>query len=209
MVNSYQCTERRINKEKVNIPLDPQPLYSDVLQVHRLYQTLVASPKGTWQFRRRITWLENIPTELDYLPDNAAVVEYVGNFPDTRSYHGNTKNRDKNTKYVRTIPTVNKRLRTLLKQEPVKNVERKLNQEVSEDYDKQRNEKQPRNIKYSINREKKEIGGTNAADNIVKVEEMTKTHTFVKSVKHISGLQHPVVTLFTEQQISDIKRFCH
>ena len=37
---------------------------------------------------------------------------------------------------------------------------------------------------------------------------MTKTHTFVKSIKHISGLQHPVVTLFTDQQISDIKRFC-
>ena len=199
----YYCTERRINKEKVNIPLDPQPLYSDVLQVHRLYQTLVASQKGTWQFRRRITWL----MELDYLPDNAAVVEYVGgNFPDTRSYHGNTKNSDKNTKYVRTKPTVNKR--NSFETGTSKNVERKLNQEVSEDYDKQRNEKQLRNIKYSINREKKEIGGTNAADNIVKVEEMTKTHPFVKSVKHISGLQHPVVTLFTEQQISDIKRFC-
>ena len=37
---------------------------------------------------------------------------------------------------------------------------------------------------------------------------MTKTHPFVKSVKHIIGLQHPAVTLFTGQQISDIKRFC-
>ena len=43
---------------------------------------------------------------------------------------------------------------------------------------------------------------------MIKVEEMTKTHEFVQSVKHISGLQHPVVTLYTEQQIIDIKRFC-
>ena len=51
------------------------------------------------------------------------------------------------------------------------------------------------------------MSGTNAAD-VIKAEEMTKTHNFVKSVKHTSGILHPVVTLFTDQQITDIKRFC-
>ena len=37
---------------------------------------------------------------------------------------------------------------------------------------------------------------------------MAKTHEFVQSVKHLHGLKHPVITLFTEQQINDIKRFC-
>ena len=37
---------------------------------------------------------------------------------------------------------------------------------------------------------------------------MTNTHSFVKNVKHVSGVQHPVVTLYTDQQIADIKRFC-
>ena len=55
---------------------------------------------------------------------------------------------------------------------------------------------------------KNSVSGTNAAENIIKVEEMTKNHPFVKSVKHISGVNHPVVTLFTDQQIVDLKRFC-
>ena len=32
----YYCTEKRINKVKVFVPLEPQPLESDVLEVHRL-----------------------------------------------------------------------------------------------------------------------------------------------------------------------------
>ena len=49
---------------------------------------------------------------------------------------------------------------------------------------------------------------SNIADQVICVEEMTKTHEFVQSVKHIKGMNHPVITLFTEQQINDIKRFC-
>lgn len=82
-----------------------------------------------------------------------------------------------------------------------KNVERKMNNEILSDFKKQRNEKQLRNIKAALTKEQKLVSGTNAADNVIKVEEMTKTHEFVQSVKHISGLQHPVVTLYTEQQM--------
>ena len=63
-----------------------------------------------------------------------------------------------------------------------------MNQETTNDHDRHRNEKQLINIKYTINRAKNIVSGTNAADNIIKVEEMTKTHPFVKSVKHIIGL---------------------
>ena len=62
--------------------------------------------------------------------------------------------------------------------------------------------------KYSIHNKENISSGANAADNIIKVEEMTNTHSFVKNVKHVSGVQHPVVTLYTDQQIADIKRFC-
>ena len=37
---------------------------------------------------------------------------------------------------------------------------------------------------------------------------MAKTHEFVQSVKHMHGQQYPVITLFTDQQIRDVKRFC-
>ena len=46
----------------------------------------------------------------------------------------------------------------------------KVNREAVDDHDRQRNEKQLRNLKYLTNREKK-VSGTNAAENITKVEE--------------------------------------
>lgn len=151
--------------------------------------------------------MENIPSYLSELSAAVAAAECIGNFPE-RKYHGNTKHNDKNTKYIRTKPTVAKKLKSLLLQEPVKTVERQMNQDTTIDHDRKRNEKQLKNIMYTINRAKNIVSGTNAADNIIKVEEMTKIHPFVKSVKHMNGLQHPAVTLFTDQQISDIKRFC-
>ena len=119
-----------------------------------------------------------IPSSLNDLPATTAVVEYIETFPE-RKYHGNAKRKDANQKYIRTKPKVNKKLRSLLAQEPVKNVERKVNREVVDDHDRQRNEKQLRNLKHSINREKNSVSGTNAAENIIKVKEMTKNHPFV------------------------------
>ena len=97
-------TEKQFNKKKVYVPLDPQPPKSDVLEVHRLYQTLQASHAGPWQYRRRITWMEIIPSYLSELSAALAVTEYIGNFSE-RKYHGNTKHNDKNPKYIRTKPT--------------------------------------------------------------------------------------------------------
>ena len=77
----------------------------------------------------------------------------------------------------------------------VKNVERIVNRKRSSDNEKQRNENQIRNIKASIDREsrnKKPV--LNPADQIICVGEMTKSYPFVKSVKHIHGIQNAVVT---------------
>ena len=38
------------------------------------------------------------------------------------------------------------------------------------------------------------ILGANITDQVICVEEMTKTHEFVQSVKHISGKNHHVIT---------------
>ena len=37
---------------------------------------------------------------------------------------------------------------------------------------------------------------------------LTKTLEFVRSVTHLQGINHPVITLYTAQQSRDIKRFC-
>ena len=64
-------------------------------------------------------------------------------------------------------------------------------------------------MKYRSDCANKDTGDSNnAADHVIKVEEMTKNHPFVKSVRHIAVINCPVVTLYTDQQIKDVKRFC-
>ena len=61
-------------------------------------------------------------------------------------------------------------------------------------------------MKYRSDRANKDTGDSNnAADHVIKVEEMTKNHPFVKSVRHIAEINCPVVTLYTDQQIKDVK----
>ena len=56
----------------------------------------------------------------------------------------------KTIKYISTKPTVAKKLKSLLLQEPVKTVERQMNQDTTNDHDRKRNEKQLKNIMYTI-----------------------------------------------------------
>ena len=115
----------------------------------------------------------------------------------------------KNSVFIRTKDSVITELTNQLKHEAVKTVERNMNEATQDDYQKHRNEKQLDNLKYSINRNRKTVSDiNNVADHIISVEEMMKHHPFVKSVKHISGINYPIVTLYTDQQIRDIKRFC-
>lgn len=140
---------------------------------------------------------------------NVTIVEYIGTFP-PRKCHGQVKHSDKNSKYIRTKLSVRNELKNQLKHDSVKTVERRMNKQTNDDFEKQRNDKQLKNMKYSIGRASRQRleATNNVADHVISVEEMTKTHEFVKSVKHINGIQHPLVTLYTEQQIADIKRFC-
>ena len=111
--------------------------------------------------------------------------------------------------FIRTKDSVITELKSQLKHQTLKTVERNMNEATQDDYQKQRNEKQLDKLKYSINRNRKTASDTNnAADHIMSVEEMKKHHPFVKSVKHISGINYPVVTLYTDQQITDIKQLC-
>ena len=87
----------------------------------------------------------------------------------------------------------------------MKDVEKQLNLETRDDFEKHKNEKQLKNAKYNSTKGEQTKGMSNIADQVICVEEMTKTHEFVQSVKHLNGMKHPVITLFTQQQINDIK----
>ena len=202
------CKLRYKNKQEQYIPIDPQPNPDDVLTVHRLYQKLQEpSSKDKNKFKRRVTWIEKSESTLQGIPPAIAIVEYIGTYPG-RGFHGNVKDEERNAPFVRTKPHVMQKLKSELKHRSVKDVERQLNRETPDDFEKHKNEKQLRNAKYNIANDKNNRGMSNIADQIICVEEMTKTHEFVQSVKHLSGMNHPVITLFTEQQINDVKRFC-
>ncbi|KAL3892167.1 hypothetical protein ACJMK2_004401 [Sinanodonta woodiana] len=202
------CVERNVNKKRIYEPLQPQPLSNEIIQVHRIYQTLKSSPSGPDQFKRRITWFQKADNLLSDISTNIALAEYIGKFS-VRTYHASVKHPLKNVTYIRTKPSVRQRLQHELEQKGVKEVERMVHSETNDDFQQPRGEKQLRNIKHLIARTKHSPSKSgNIADHIVCVEEMTKTSKFVQTVKHLNGLQHPVVTLYNEQQITDIKRFC-
>ena len=78
-------------------------------------------------------------------------------------------------------------------------VERQLNQETANDLDKHRNGKKTEQYKTVFRKTQQKSGTSNVADQIICVEEMTKTHEFVRRVMHLHGLNHPVITLFTNR----------
>ena len=143
-----------------------------------------------------MTWIENSTNEA--IQTDVAIVKYTGDFPG-RSHHGLVKDDVNNPKFVRTKSSVREHLKNELKHRSVKikDVEREMNQNESSDFNKHRHEKQLRSIKHEAT--KTTNGNTvtkNIADQIICVEEMAKTHEFVKSVKHIHKQQHPVITLY-------------
>jgi hypothetical protein len=54
------CIEMQLNNKRQYIPIEPQPDNNSILVVHRLYQTLSASPAGKDQFKRRVTWIGSV-----------------------------------------------------------------------------------------------------------------------------------------------------
>ena len=127
------CIERQINKERVFIPIEPQPDNSEILELHRLYQNLVACQKGEPKFKRRFAWIEKVPINMPAIPTNVAVVEYIGEFP-KRLMHGNVKKKENKTVYVRTMDSVIEDLKNQLKNDTVKTVARQMNLTTEDDF---------------------------------------------------------------------------
>ena len=75
------CSEKQVNKRRVFTPHEPQTAGDEILELHRLYQNLVASDPESKQFKRRFTWVDSVPTTIPRAPTNVAVVEYIGTFP--------------------------------------------------------------------------------------------------------------------------------
>ena len=89
-----------------------QPTEDEIVTVHRLYLVLKdsSSEQTSNQFSKRITWLEKSAHILPSIPNNIAIVEYIGTYPG-RSFHGAVKDKVNNPKFTRSKPAVIKDLK--------------------------------------------------------------------------------------------------
>ena len=117
--------------------MESQPADSEILEVHRLYQTLKASSSDPLQYKRRITLLENIPESMSGLPAVIAIVEYIGKIPQ-RHQHGGVKYPDRNVVYIKTKESVMQKTARGFEASSAKS-RKKSNLETGNDIEKQRN----------------------------------------------------------------------
>ena len=97
------CKSKNIQGKREFIEIELQPQHTDVMIVHRLYQTLKEKTQQGEPFKRRVTWIENPTNEA--IQTDVAIVEYTGDFHG-RSHHGLVKNDVNNPKIVRTKSSV-------------------------------------------------------------------------------------------------------
>ena len=103
--NHEYCLKRRTVEKVVYVPVESQPKPEDVIVIKQYY----ATHKKNNSFRKRVTWLENVPTAIcdTSRPSilTTAVVEYIGKYPGLQP-HGNSKSQLSHFGYTRTNPKV-------------------------------------------------------------------------------------------------------
>ena len=198
--SSQYCT--RIKGQWV--PLSPQPNDDDIVIMRRFYATL----KRKEDFKKRVTWIEKTSSKMTDCRDKA-VVEYLGLFPETQSVHGN--NKKAGNEYVRTSETVKEKIATKVKQLGPRNVYSDMILDADDSLEVPRNLKQVQNMKHRIACEKRTGRGEehrkNTADGLQTVFNMINDHPFVQEVLGNKG-KPPMVILYTEDQLNDVKNFC-
>ena len=199
MKNGQYCFEQQINKKRIYTPLNPQPSYQKVLIIQRYYSTLKASQS----YKKRVTWVEQSAAPYEPL-SKRAVVEYCGSFPGLQP-HGHAKTA---ADYVRmpatTMDLIGQKVKT---QKPLTVYNELLL--ANDIIDAPRNPQQIRSKKYH---DKKKTSptlttSTNFADQMQQVIKMTETCETIQQVIYNKG-SIPSVIMFSDDQITDIKRFC-
>ncbi|KAG0724914.1 hypothetical protein GWK47_039633 [Chionoecetes opilio] len=173
----------------------------NIVNLHRYYQTHAADTS----FKKRTLWFEFSEISKQY-PD-VAVVEYVGQQPSTREYHGNCKNVLGKTPYTRTNPEVIKKIKENIHTACPKKVFNQLRDEAEGDINLEpRNIKQVADIKTNMQNTNKKTYRSNIADEILEVFSMLNSHPYVQEVASPKG-KAPCVILYTNEQLEDTRSF--
>nr|XP_039265581.1 uncharacterized protein LOC120341177 isoform X1 [Styela clava] len=170
------------------------------------FRTIVASGilRKTRMFKKRVTCILSAPTYLIKVKDEIALVEFVGS-NQVKTIHDNAKCDEQ---YFRTRPATLEKISQELQQ--------KKPREVYNDFLLQDKElvQTPRNLcqlyskKHNDKKTKNNHNGPvgNLADRMLRVVSLCQQEPMVRSVNFTSNSID--VTIFSDDQISDIKRFC-
>lgn len=86
--------------------------------------------------------------QIQEIPSDVAVVEYISSKEAVRWHEVSRK---KNV-YIKTKPSIKKKIKEKLKNLPPKGAEKKLNSETADDFSKERNNKQLKNYKHAFDK---------------------------------------------------------
>ena len=184
--------------ERKYVPLNPQPAENEIMVLHRYYATSNADPN----YKKRVTWLGKGGVQ-----SNLAIVEYRGKFPGLKP-HGNSK--DSESEYLRTPVHVMTEVAELLKS----NKPKMVFEHMKKKYDEVTRPTSIQQIrdkkKYDKAKNQDTLTGysKNAADHIQQLENMvTHNHSYVRAIVRTNA-KTPVVILYNDEQLSDIKNIC-
>ena len=182
-------------------PIEPQPAEENIVTVSRYYCKL----KADQEFTRRISWCPKATSSI-------ALVEYKGKFPGHLK-HGNSGYSE--NAYIRTSKeTMEKIDAAVSTTSSSRNLYDEMQESSTDLLQEPRNLKQLYNKKCNVKRHKsgsdisgKKVYDQTFADELLELISMTQTHPFVQKIFHGKS-SPPSIILFSDNQITDVKRFC-
>ena len=186
--------------KKEFVPSDPQPNENDIVVLRRYYCGL----KGESRYRRKVTWADKLPSNVDAQQCNVAVVEYIGKQPQKQVTHGNAR---KTTQpYMRTATKTRDQIKSGLDGNKPWDVYERLVWDDS--FNAPCDLKQVQNLKQTASKQSRgDEHRQNAADELQHLLSLVQSHPYVQAVHTLKG-KPPLVILYTEQQLRDLRNFC-
>ena len=197
-VNEGYCFKQKKKGQYYYVPLNPQPLDTEVIELHRYYAKL----KKNATYQKRVSWL-GLGGDSEI-----AVVEYIGAYPGLGP-HGNSKHKDE---YMRTPDNVMDEMREMLKSKKPKQVYDKLSNKhdelsgpsnLQQVQDMKRKEALKERINSGLTSNRQNI-----ADHLIEIENrVSRNDPFIRSVIRQNG-KAPCIILYNDEQIHDLKLLC-
>ena len=196
--NGQYCTKRLGEW----VPLEPQPLEEQIMVMRRFYTCLKRKP----EYKKRVTWIETIGKGMNITCTDKAVVEYLGEFPTTVSMHGNSK-KGSCSEYVRTSESVKSDIKDKVKNDQPRNVYSEM--VLNNSMEAPRDLKQVQNFKQANTKQKRvhTANRKNTADDVQTLINMMNDNPYIQEIIQMKG-KPPMVILYTDDQLKDVKNFC-